>query len=111
MFKTSSLILFTDGIAASFPSSLSMPSLTEYPLLIISQGPMNPKAAPLTLFINLSHYITLLYLSTYLLDFISLSRISPINTIPSQDEDSAANTVLCPTWAAQCRLLQFTWKQ
>lgn len=46
MFKISSLILFTDGIAASFPPSLSMPSLTEYPLLIISQGPVNPKAAP-----------------------------------------------------------------
>lgn len=67
MFKISSLILFTDGIAASFPPSSSMPSLTEYPLLIISQGPMNPKAAPLILFINLSHYITLLkHLLTWL---------------------------------------------
>lgn len=60
MFKISSLILFTNGIAASFPPFWSMSSLTEYPLLIISQGPMNPEAAPLILFINLSSDLTLL---------------------------------------------------
>lgn len=67
MFKISSLILFTNGIAASFPPFWFMPFLNEYPLLIISQGPMNPEAAPLILFINLSSYLTLLkHLLTYL---------------------------------------------
>lgn len=62
MFKISSLILLTNGIAASFSPSWSMPSLTEYPLLVISQGPMTPEAASLILFINLSSYLTLLKL-------------------------------------------------
>lgn len=79
-----------------------------HPVLIISQGPMNPEDALLILLINLSSHLTLL---KQLLNFVSLSRISPINIISSEDEDSAVNTVLCPTWAAQCRFLQSTWKQ
>lgn len=55
---------------------------------------MNPEDALLILLINLSSHLTLL---KQLLNFVSLSRISPINIISSEDEDSAVNTVLCPT--------------